>query len=272
MRRIENITGISGVGAGQTALIQPPCDRRYFNLKFFVSATVDATATTNPLDIIENIQIMVDGKQIRNLIASDYINIAKTNGIEMPATPDHVPVYFAEPWRRTMPGEELTTWDMVGRASFDIKVKFKSTAVSPSLTVAADYDYERNFDGQRNFLQIVHYEEVSVNAPAGEFTVTTLQRENPVSRFHLVPSSGQIDAVNVKIAGITYLDTVRAQYGVALRDAGFTRTFNESVIFDIDQQVTSAVNPVGNQIDFKITSSAPNSLRIIQEVRKDGFR
>ncbi|MGH7959289.1 MAG: hypothetical protein ACREH8_20090, partial [Opitutaceae bacterium] len=79
--RIQNyINGIEGVTAGGTSTVNVPINRRYHWLKAFVSGN-NGSATTNPVDLLDYVRLIVNGVVMRDLSPAHIINIAKLNGV-----------------------------------------------------------------------------------------------------------------------------------------------------------------------------------------------
>jgi hypothetical protein len=81
-RIIETVSGITGVINGGNATLGLQVNRRYHHAKLFCSALLDTTTpgtfdvpTTDPLDIIESVQLLVNGNEIIDLPAQDFFDL-----------------------------------------------------------------------------------------------------------------------------------------------------------------------------------------------------
>jgi len=264
--RINNyINGVEGVVSGGTATVNIPINRRYHALKIFVGATALTAAT----DILEYVRILVNGVVMRDLSPADIINIAKLNGITPAA--GEVPVYFSEPWRASVIGEEATSWDLFGQSKCTLEIRFKTGLTAPTAAVSATFDYARNVSDGKVFLSIVKQTKQTYNAPAGVYDITTLPTAFPIQRVLLNTSTGTISFVEVTRDNEKVLEATSAQNTAFLLDYKLAAAnFSFPVVFDFEQQISSALI-VNKELNVRVTSSAANALSVIVEQRVPNY-
>lgn len=273
MRRVNYINGISGVAPGGVATLNMPLNRRYHGTKLFASVTEtvagNATASTDPADVIESVKLIVNGVVIRDLTPEQYVKLAQANfgGV---AVSDHVPIFFSDPTRATIIGEEATAWDMFGQTSFVTEIKLKSGTTNPQVTTQATFDFERNLIDGKLFLNIVKQHAQTFNVPSGEHDIVNLMTDLAIQRLHIEPSTGTISACEVNADGENVFESSKAQNDALHADYGIDSPFGFSVIFDYEQQFTSPLT-VRRDLNLKPTFSAANNATIIQERIAPGY-
>lgn len=273
MRRISYINGISGVAPGGVATLEMPLNRRYHALKLFPSVTEtvagNATPSTAPADVIDSIKLIVNGVAVRDLKPTQIIQLVQANfgGV---AVTDHVPVFFSDPTRATITGEEATAWDMFGQSSFILEVKFKAGTTNPRLVTQASYDFNRNQMGGKLFLNIVKQHAQTFNVPSGEHDIVNLMRDLPIQRLHIAPSAGTVTAAEVIADGESVFEATKAQNDALHLDYGIDSPFGFSVIFDYEQQFTSPL-VAKRSLNLRPVFSDANNVTIIQERVAPGY-
>jgi hypothetical protein len=273
MRRVNYINGISGVAPGGVATLNMPLNRRYHGVKIFATVTEtvagNGTASSDPQDSIEYVKHIVNGVVIRDLTPEQIIKIAQANfgGV---AVTDHIPVYFSDPTRATIIGEEATSWDMFGQTSYVIEIKFKAGTTNPQATIQATYDFQRNMANGSPYLSIVKQHALTYNAPAGDLDIVNLPKDLPIQRMHIEPSSGNVTAVEVSADGEAVFEASAAENAALHKDYGIVSPFGYSVIFDYEQQLTSPLK-VARELNLKPTFTASNNATIVLERISKGY-
>jgi hypothetical protein len=266
-RSILDINGIEGVVTGGIAVGNIPTGQRLHVLKIFTSSTGKPTAVEN----VDWVRISVDGVVMRDLTATEIINIAKLNGIT-PAS-DELPIYFSEPWRASVTGEEATSWDLAGVRKVTLEAKLKTGLTGLSFKAKVSRDFGRNItDKGVPYLSIVKQLSQAYNAPSGQYDVTGISTLAPIQRIHFTPSAGDVTALEVTRDGEKVFEATDAENAAFLRDYKLTppdaNAFN--LVFDHEQQVSSAL-VVNRLLHVKVTSSAANVLRVLVESRVPGY-
>ncbi|PXA04823.1 hypothetical protein DDZ13_06570 [Coraliomargarita sinensis] len=250
-----------------------PLNRRYHGLKLFASVTEtvagNATPSTDPADVIDYVKLIVNGVVIRDLTPAEFVKLAQANfgGV---AVTDHIPIFFSDPTRATVIGEEATAWDMFGQNSFVIEIKLKSGTTNPQVTTQATFDFSRNLANGKPFLNIVKQHSLTYNAPQGEFDIVNLPVELPIQRLHITPSTGTVSDCEVSADGETVFEASKAENDALHADYGIDSPFGFSVIFDYEQQFTSPLK-VQREMNLKPKFSAANNASIVLERIARGY-
>lgn len=278
MRLVNYLTGIEGVAASSTATINAPINRRYHQLNmFYTAAGVPADVTLG----ISRVRLSVGGVLMRNLTPAQILAIAALNlnkWVQADFAPalGELPIYFSEPWRRSVTGEEATSWPIyadLGISTFTIQVDFTAVA-APGLQVLATFDYGRNVSGQSQFLTPIKQLPVAYNVAAGIFDMTTLPINFPIQRIELfgtqVINSVEVYRDSEKVHESTVAQNARVLAAHGLDGAGITG-LQYPIVFDLDQQLSSPLL-VSRDLDVRIDSAAGQTVTAIVEQRADAFR
>lgn len=269
MRLKTYINGIEGVAVGGIAVGNVPINRRYHALKAFVGATISGSPSTDPTAILDYVRLIVNGVVIRDVTPAQLLAIADLNGQTVGA--GELPMWFSEPWRASVLGEEATSWDMFGQTKFVAEFKFKSGITAPSLKLLASYDYARNVNGDKPFLSIVKQLSQTYNAPSGKYDITTLNINWPIQRILLQASTGNVTAAEVYRDSELVHEATSGENARFLADYGLDGTaFSYPIVFDYDQQISSPL-VVEKDLNVRATSSASNQLNVLVEQRAPGY-
>lgn len=272
MGRLKNyINGIEGVGAGNTANGKITTNKRYHALWFFVGDDAFTLAS----EIVQSIRIYVNSKLQVDLTAAEMQAVVRLNGRTTGALV--IPYFFSEPWRRSLTGEEATSWDLKGQQSCTFEVVFAAGCTNPTLKVEAQFDYGENItvgeDGTpRRFLSIVQRTANSYNAGVGVNDIASLPDRYPIQRILCNASAGTINAAEVrKDDEVIHEATLSENTEMLLSEAQMAAAqFNYPIVFDSDQQSSSAIQ-VENSLLVRLTNSAAGTNRVIVERRAPAF-
>lgn len=275
--RVQNyINGIEGVTPGGVCVSNNPLNRRYHGAKIFATANTTGgspTAITDVTQIVDSVRQIVNGVVIRDTTAAELLAIAKLNG--QTVGNNELPIWYSEPWRASVLGEEATSWDMFFQTKFTYEIRLKSTITSPAVKILASYDFARNVSVENGkqvyFLSIIKQLPFTYNAPAGQYDITSLPIRFPIQRIHLQASTGTISPVEVTRDGEKVLEGTSAELARFLADYSLDSTaFTQSLVFDAEQQISSALL-VSRELLVRLTSSAANTLRALVEHRANGY-
>lgn len=265
MRIINYVTGIEGVSAGGISTVNLPVNRRYHGLKLLVTDGVE----TDPTAIVEYVRLIVNGVVMRDLTPAQIIAIAEMNG--QTVDDNIIPIYFSEPWRASVIGEESTSWDLFGQVKATLEVKFLAAASAPAMKVQASFDYGRNVSDGQPFLAIVKQLRFGYNAPSGNYDVNNLPVRFPIQRILLTASTGTIDSVEVYRDSQKVFEAEDSENNALLDDYGLDASkFTFPIVFDHEQQISSPLR-VDRELNLRVNSSAANSLTAILEHRANGY-
>lgn len=265
-RRKDNLPSFNAVGAGQTATVNLPTNRRYH--KLFINYKGNANKATMEADI-EEIRILVDGNVQRRFSAADLFKVNALNGIGV--TPGFLPIYFSEPWRRNAIGEDALAWGMYDRGTFQIEIDIASGATSPTLSGAYVYD-----NVAQPLMNIMKWRKQSVGVTStGLLTHSTLSKTDIYHRIHCFETAaGDIADVSIELDGLNVYDFTDAENTILLADAGLvTQSDAFHIVFDETQRVDDGLKmfyPDGSKIsDFIIdfNMSVANDFTMLIETR-----
>jgi hypothetical protein len=288
MRLRTYITGIEGIASNGTAIAKFPNGRRYHGAKLVVSGTVAAAPSTDPIAIVEYVRLSANGVLMRDLTPAEILKIAALNGIT--AAAGELPLFFTEPWRQTIDGQELTSWDVTQfkqpAAVITAEVKFLNVvALAPTLKVQIEYDYQSNIvntaNGPAFFNNIVKILPLTKLCAGGANDVDNCPLKFPIQRVHLAVSANAILSVEITRDGEKVLEANVAENSMFLKDYGIDASqFAFPVVFDYTQQISDALTGVNftperpsgiRELNIRTTLSGAATLRILTEQRANGF-
>jgi hypothetical protein len=218
---------------------------------------------------LDYVRLIVNGVVMRDLLPAQILGIAKMNGIT-PVT-GHLPIYFSEPWRASVLGEESTSWDTFGQNTFTIEIGIDSGATAPGLKTLAVYDFGRNVSDGNPFLAIVKQTQIAFNAPAGQFDMTTLPIRNPIQRIELVAASG-ITSVEVTRDSEKVYEATTAENAALLQAHGLSdpTEFAFPIVFDASQQISDNLT-VDRDLVVRAVSGGAQTVTAVVEHRAPGY-
>lgn len=262
-RRKVFLPSASAVGIGQTATFDLALNRRYFAL--YLVYKTNANQATIEADITE-IRLIVNGKVQRRFSAADNNKILATNGIAF--TAGLIPILLAEPWRRTMQGEEGLAWGTADVSSFKVEVDIAGTAVAPTLTGVAEVDNNNTPLG----LISKWKKQVFTSGGAQVLTILTLPKVDTYSRIHAF--SALVTNALVMVDQLERYNLTSALNAALLSRQKLTQQASTySIVFDDDQQVTSALpmvdltngKPLVSEFRVDLTCSGAGSFTVLTE-------
>jgi hypothetical protein len=135
MLNTVKLPNFNAVGAGQTATLDVPLGPTYHQIYMVYreSGTLADEATLKAG--IGDYRIKVNGTAQRTLSATQ--SLEKDQIYQMPFNAGLLPVFFAEPWRRTSVGEDALAWGTSDIQTMQIEVDIESGATSPTLEAYA---------------------------------------------------------------------------------------------------------------------------------------
>lgn len=134
-RTIETLPGFNAVAAGQTATLDLPANRTYMGLKIQHTASGAAAAQATMEANLTEFRLKVNGKVQRRFSAAELFMLNGHKGKTV--TAGLLPIFFAEPQRRTVQGEDVLGWGMADVQSFQLEIDIDAAAVSPTLVAHA---------------------------------------------------------------------------------------------------------------------------------------
>lgn len=272
-RLVNQVSGITGVSAGGTALINVPVNARYHRFTFQTTAAGVAAAVGT---VISNVRIAVNGTNMRDISPANILALAASAGYA-PAVGE-LPIWFTEPGRNLLVPNDSNSWDVFGQSTFSIQLGIQP-AIVPGLTGLVEFDYLRNLRTQGAqqvpFLQPVAQHQFLINGAAGRNDINNLPMDFPISRLWLTSGAATITLVEVfqdgnKIIEGTpaQLNQIWAQYGFLL---GGANPFETAAIFDVDGRWWKALK-VGNALNVRVTLSAADTIAIVMETLPGAYQ
>ncbi len=269
MRNSIYINGIEGVSVGGNAVANVPVGRRYHQFDLFVG---DSGAPD--VSKVLNVRVYVNGVLIRDMTPALAIGVAKVRNALYTPVAGHIPIYWSQPERATVEGEELSALDLSGQQKCTIEIQFSGTATAPTLKISADWDLEQQIfvkNGKTyTGLNIIKMLPITYNAPAGVYDLTTIPVTYPIQAIHLVPSTGTVSFCEVYDGQNKLLEATAAEN--ASRVGPFyqnTAALGYSILFDRERQITSGLQ--ATNLLVRPTLSAPCSLTAFVEMRAPGY-
>ena len=135
------MASFTNVAQGNIATIELPVDRRYHVVWIYYQkgASQYYPDRTLLLPDIEWIEVQLDGVVQRRLTPAQLFAITDLNGF---VAPDGcMPIFFSEPWVRSISGEDAGAWQLAGNAkTFQIHIKLAASIANPKLSVQIESD------------------------------------------------------------------------------------------------------------------------------------
>lgn len=133
-RRFVQQPSFQGVAAGQTAVISLPVKGTYFGLKLFYKESSPPNQAAMETDIT-GIRLKLNGVTQRDFTARNLFDINAFHGIGFES--GVLNIFFAEPWRPEIQGEDALAWGMGGVDTFTVEVDIAGGATAPTLSCLA---------------------------------------------------------------------------------------------------------------------------------------
>lgn len=204
-KRLERLPSFSGVGAGQTAVLDVPKLATYdrITLRYTESGSNVNQATMETA--VEEIRLKLNGKVQRVMSAQELIDLNDYHGVNY--TDGYLHICFAEPWKRTPAGEDAMGWGMAqGVSSFTIDVDIASGRTSPALEAFAVKNPIRQGIGSIKKWK----RHTAVVAATGAQQVAQLPRLDAYSAVHI--KTANISDISVKVGTIPEFENITREY------------------------------------------------------------
>lgn len=256
-RRLISTNAFSSVAAGSQATLDLPVGRLvYHGLQITHTDTGAAANQATMESNISEVRIKVNGKEQRRFTARELIDILAFYGVPFETGILYIP--FAEPWRRSVAGEDSLAWGTADIDSLQLEVDVDAGATSPTLAARAWVEFV-----ERPLGPIVKWRRFNVSVSAtGIRTLTTLPRSDAYMAVHA--DSSDIDDVEVKRDQEEVFKATKAQADALHKQApGQTKLSPQSDWFHVDfalQRVADALAMV---------RGSGNRQRAVQELRFD---
>ena len=275
------INGTEGIAPGAISTTNIPTGPRYHLLKLIAKAKTTAAgnaALTDVTQIIEWVRLIVNGIVMWDVTAADLIALAKTNDID--PKNNELPLYFSEPKRASILGEEATSWDTAnGARKITLEIKWKQAIQEASLRVMYSADYSRNITTDANGKQVPYLSVFKVfsqnwNFGAGTSDIVNLPIQKPIQRLFLIPSAGTIESVEITKDGERIFELTQSDNEMLLADYSIRANAFGAGSFpflpDHEQQISSALM-VSKDLNVKVKLSEAASVRALIVQRVNGW-
>lgn len=268
-RELLLTNSFSSVAAGSTATLELPVGEfTYHSLQLlYGTTTVGGPNEANMRAEVNEVRIIIAGKVQRVFSAAELFDALNgPNGIVV--SDGFLPIFFSEPWRRSVNGEEALAWGTNDIPPIFIEVDIDAAATNPTLSARIEVDRTR-----RNLGPIKKVRRFTVPAAAvGLHNLTTLPRIDAYQRLHAF--STVIDDIRIVLDGSDVWDLTDGQARELYQQKGFTDIAAvTSVMFDhtqraADVQEMRLVLPNGRgvkqrsefRIDFNMSAATPFTL------------
>jgi hypothetical protein len=258
-----------------------------------------------PAVFLNSVQHSVNGVIMRDIAPADILAIQNAQSLASDAylpRPGELPIYFTEPWRNINQNNEITSWDLFGQSTYQIKFGISTAMTSPGLVGTYEFDFQRNLRPQTvkgvttqvPFLQVVRQHTFNIVLPSGRFDINYLPIDFPISRMWLSETGpGSIQQVElyqdknkileataeqitenygdygirVGLANTTYTTTLAANALTGQPAGTFTSPLNyydAAYIADPDQRIGKALQ-IANEMILRVYSVAPATLKVVIE-------
>lgn len=214
MRRHEPTRSFNAVGAGQTATLDLPPDGIYHKLSLHYAESGTPAAAAAIQAAIDEVRLVVNGKVQRRMNGTDLLAINAYHGKGY--TDGYLPIFFSEPWRRSVQGEDSLAWGMADVATFQLEVDIAAGRIGPTLEATAVKDI-----AQANMGPIVKWRKYTVPVSAvGVVNADGFDRRDTQLAFHCLSSN--ISDVRVELDREIIVDTDKGQLDDTADDQGFS--------------------------------------------------
>ena len=185
-----------------------------------------------------------------------------------------IPIFFSEPWRRNVSGEDTLAWGTDGVDSFQIEVDLDAGAVAPTLSGFAVVD-----DVKAKLLNIIKWRRQTIpNSAIGPLDINTLSKKkgNIYQRMHCFETAaGDIGGVDIEVDSTKIYnqtdqdnDSVLAMQGMSPQADTFHIIFDETQRIE-DGLPLSNLNTGDKVQDFNVRwdMTAANGFTLLTELR-----
>jgi hypothetical protein len=258
----------SAVPAGTVAVCDLPRDRRYHTLFITATAVSGGTATANAADVIQEINLTINGKSQRRLTpaqlrAMNAFNGAGYNGSDL----NTLVVHLREPWFTDPKDQHALSWGMGGVTSFRIEVTLKSGITST--VILGSYVADEGRDDKGNLIGIGVIKKTKSDfvgvSTTGDILVRNLSFEGFVKRMHF--ESSAISAIDFRANGRTVFEVATSNLAAFYAAQGLTAISGYTTVnFDELNHLILGVDAASlANSEIKVTNQTATSFNILHE-------
>ena len=265
--------------AGQTATINLTLGQKIHTLWLAIGDGVGLTFDT----VVNEIRLLVNGKVQRRMLASELNAINSLNGtiyaaqtsgtLANPAYRTYLPIFLAEPWRKTNQEAAALAWNLAGPtvASASLEVDIASGMTSP--VISGWYEWSPPDGGLGAITKWIRQ---TFGASGTEQDFNSLTRGDYYHAIHLFkPTGANVDKVRLTADGVIFQDVINALENQAmLINRGLNPDLTEGrfdLVLDADDPINSALPTTGvNELSLHVEYSATASGNLVALIEKSG--
>lgn len=211
--RQKQLPTFRSVTAGQPAAAKLTLGQKYHAIWLELGDNVGTTLASG--NLIGEIRVIIDGTPQRRIKGTELAAInglngedfgIKTSGVAGTAAyRTYLPIWFAEPWRKSNGEAQKVAWNAVGIPSFELEVDIGNGLVAP--VCQGWYEYEPA-DGPLGI--ITKWQRKSINLASNVYELDDLNRKDYLQAIHLFPTSDNhyTNLVRLTAGGIVYRDNI----------------------------------------------------------------
>lgn len=274
MLRIKQLPTFDSVAAGKKAVVDLPLGLRYHAL--WLELGNNAIAANAIADLVDDIVIKINGKPQRTHSGTQLNDLNGLNGSAFLLSASgtngqadrrlYLPIWFAEPWRKTQSEVASLALRANGIESFQVEVNVKAGLASPIVQGWYEFDYDNRDIGLISKAIRQDYSAVGTSRD-----ITSIDKRDFVEAVHLFPTSDGKYVSEVKLTAngeeirdrITYLQNRATLLGrQMIPDTVAAPRYD--LVFDYDDPVNGALptqvngKPI-NELTLKLTWNAAAS-------------
>lgn len=273
MLRLKQLPTFDSVAAGKKAVVDLPLGLRYHVI--WLELGNNAVAANAITDLVDDIVVKINGKPQRTHTGDQLNQLNGINGTQFllgstgvdgaASRRLYLPIYFAEPWRKSQNEQTSLALRANGIDSFQVEVNIKAGLAAPILQGWYEFDYANENIGLMSKVFRQDYSAVGTSRD-----ITTIDKRDFIESIHLFATSDGKYVTEVKVTAngeeirdrITYLQNIASLYGRELYQVGGQTRYD--LIFDFDDPINGALPTVVNgkpinELTLKVTWNAAAS-------------
>lgn len=284
VKRWIKAPSLIGMAAGGTAVCNLPIGPRYHTLLISGDSATSSTATTH----INEMRLKVNGKVQRVFTYTELQALNILNGSQYgiqnnsSASTFQLPIFLAEPWRKSNRDQDLLAWGTGNLDSFQLEIDIKNVTAPDSLYVLAQIDNSIvQQDGkavQQPMGLIVKWDRVQLplTGTTPDYGVASFPIRDNYQSIHITDSGGTFTSYALKVDNFVIREVTKQENDALLTAYGMTPVAGRlDIVFDHDDFLNSALptqGPDGRRIqDLKLsvvsdTATARNLSTIYQRI------
>jgi len=261
MLRIKQLPTFDSVAAGKKAVVSLPLGLRYHTV--WLELGNNAVAANTITDLVDDIVVKINGKPQR-IATGDQTNqlngvngtqfLLSATGVDGQVTRRlHLPIYFAEPWRKSVDEVAALALRANGIESLQIEVGMKAGLAAPLLSGWYEFDYDNRPIGI-----ISKWNRRDFSAVGSSVDISTIDKRDFIEAVHLFPTSDGKFVSDVKLTAngeeirdrITTVQNAATLLGREMNpDTSATPRYD--LVFDYDDPVNGALPTQANGAPIK---------------------